>query len=368
MKEIRLADGSVKVAIIGCGRISEHHCKAIIAVDGIELVAICDLELEKATTLQEKFGVKAYDDYHAMFDDNLEVSTVVIATPSGMHFEHAMEMITLYRKHIIIEKPTFMNPSQVRVVYAEAAARGLQVFAVFQNRHNKAVARVLEGLAGNELGRIRTMSVRVRWCRPQRYYDLAPWRGTFSMDGGCLTNQGIHHIDLMRKIGGEVKRVLSIHRTLGANIEVEDTVAAIIEFESGAMGTLEITTAARPVDFEASLSVVCEKGLAQLGGIAVNELQIYSPESEACAECSEDFSGNVYGNGHSKMYEEISNHFRYDIDYPISMEDTLGTIKLLNAFYLSNESQDWSVVEDIGDSQRLGEIDNTLADLYRSRR
>jgi len=298
----------------------------------------------------------------------LEVSTVVIATPSGMHFEHAMEMITLYRKHIIIEKPTFMNPSQVRVVYAEAAARGLQVFAVFQNRHNKAVARVLEGLAGNELGRIRTMSVRVRWCRPQRYYDLAPWRGTFSMDGGCLTNQGIHHIDLMRKIGGEVKRVLSIHRTLGANIEVEDTVAAIIEFESGAMGTLEITTAARPVDFEASLSVVCEKGLAQLGGIAVNELQIYSPESEACAECSEDFSGNVYGNGHSKMYEEISNHFRYDIDYPISMEDTLGTIKLLNAFYLSNESQDWSVVEDIGDSQRLGEIDNTLADLYRSRR
>jgi UDP-N-acetyl-2-amino-2-deoxyglucuronate dehydrogenase len=134
------------------------------------------------------------------------------------------------------------------------------------------------------------------------------------------------------------------------------------------MGTLEITTAARPVDFEASLSVVCEKGLAQLGGIAVNELQIYSPESEACAECSEDFSGNVYGNGHSKMYQDISNYFRYDIDYPISMDDTLGTIKLLNAFYLSNESQNWSVVEDIGDSQRLGEIDNTLADLYRSRR
>jgi UDP-N-acetyl-2-amino-2-deoxyglucuronate dehydrogenase len=196
---------------------------------------------------------------------------------------------------------------------------------------------------------------------------LAPWRGTFAMDGGCLTNQGIHHIDLMRKIGGEVKRVLSIHRTLGANIEVEDTATAIIEFESGAMGTLEVTTAARPVDYEASLSVVCEKGLAQLGGIAVNELQIYSPAAAACVECSEDFSGNVYGNGHSKMYEEIVNYFQGNIDYPISMDDTLGTIQLLNSFYLSNESQDWAIIADGGDSQRLGRTDNELADLYRSK-
>jgi UDP-N-acetyl-2-amino-2-deoxyglucuronate dehydrogenase len=362
-----MGHSSIKVAVIGCGRISGHHSRAIVAMDGIELVAICDLDFEKVKAYQNEFGVKAYDNYHVMFDENPEISVVAIATPSGMHYEHAMEVVTLYRKHIIIEKPTFMKPSQVRAVYAEAAARELQVFAVFQNRHNKAVVRVLKGLEKGELGQMRTLSVRVRWCRPQRYYDLAPWRGTFAMDGGCLTNQGIHHIDLMRKIGGEVKRVLSIHRTLGANIEVEDTATAIIEFESGAMGTLEVTTAARPVDYEASLSVVCEKGLAQLGGIAVNELQIYSPAAAACVECSEDFSGNVYGNGHSKMYEEIVNYFQGNIDYPISMDDTLGTIQLLNSFYLSNESQDWAIIADGGDSQRLGRTDNELADLYRSK-
>jgi UDP-N-acetyl-2-amino-2-deoxyglucuronate dehydrogenase len=357
---------NVKVALIGCGRISGHHSRAIIKLDGIDLIAVCDLDMEKALAYRDEFSVKAYDNYQKMLLENPEIEVVLIATPSGMHFEHALDIITKYRKHIIVEKPTFIKPSQVKEIYARAAEFGLQVFAVFQNRHNKAVTRVLRGLANSELGAIRTLSVRVRWCRPQRYYDLAPWRGTYAMDGGCLTNQGIHHVDLMRKMGGEVRRVLSVHRTLGADIEVEDTVTALIEFESGAMGTLEVTTAARPLDYEASLSVVCENGLAQLGGIAVNELQIYSPNPEACVEHSEDFSGNVYGNGHSKMYEEIANFFNHDIEYPIGADDTLGTIQLLNSFYLSDESKNWAMISNEGDSQRLGRTDNDLANLYRS--
>ncbi len=111
-----------------------------------------------------------------------------------------------------------------------AAANGVHVFAVFQNGIILAVTRVLRGLAQGELGRVRVAAVRVRWCRPQRYYDLAAWRGTFAMDGGCLTNQGIHHIDLLRQIGGEVARVSAAHATLGAEIEVEDTATASIEF------------------------------------------------------------------------------------------------------------------------------------------
>ena len=357
---------AVKVALIGCGRISGHHSRSIMKLDGIELVAVCDLDIDKAQAYSDEFGVRAYDSYHQMFSENPEIDVVSIATPSGMHYEHALEVITTYRKHIIVEKPTFIKHSQVDEIYSKAAELGLEVFAVFQNRHNKAVERVLKGLRDNELGSVRTLSVRVRWCRPQRYYDLAPWRGTFAMDGGCLTNQGIHHIDLMRKIGGEVKRVLSVHRTLGADIEVEDSVTAIIEFESGVMGTLEVTTAARPVDFEASLSVVCENGLAQLGGIAVNELQVYSPDPKACEIFSEDFSGNVYGNGHSKMYEEIVSYFKDGIDYPISKADTLGTIQLLNSFYLSDEKKDWVYVADGGDSSRLGCPDKTLSQLYRT--
>ena len=355
-----------KVAIIGCGRISGHHCRSIIETAGVELVAVCDLVPEKANNYHNEFRAKAYGNYHEMLIENPQINTVAVITPSGMHYEHTLDIISRYRKNVIVEKPTFMKPSQVKEVYAKAAAAGVQVFAVFQNRHNLAVKRVREGLAGGELGKLRSVAVRVRWCRPQRYYDLAPWRGTFSMDGGCLTNQGIHHIDLLKLMGGEVSRVCSIHKTLGANIEVEDTATAIIDFKNGTIGSLEITTAARPIDYEASLSLVCENGLAQIGGIAVNELQVYTPDPTACAKNSEDFSGNVYGHGHVKIYEEIVDAFQKDHKFPVTYEDTLTTIQLLNAFYISDESKNWVNVATAGDSERLGCVDNKLADIYRT--
>jgi len=359
-------NSNIKVAIIGCGRISGHHCDSIIEVEGIEMVAVCDLDLDKANIYRDKFGIKAYKDYHEMISENPEIDIVAIVTPSGMHYEHALDIIQNYKKNVIIEKPTFMKPSQVKEVYSKAEEMGVNVFAVFQNRHNKAVSRVMKGIANDELGELRSLAIRVRWCRPQRYYDLAPWRGTYSMDGGCLTNQGIHHIDLMRKLGGEVSRVVSTLRTLGSQIEVEDTATAALEFKNGAIGTLEITTAARPDNYEASISLVCEKGLAQIGGIAVNELQVFTPDPGACEEFSEDFSGNVYGKGHVKIYQEISDFFHKNKSFSVSKEDTMATIQLLNSFYLSDEKNAWVDLLDAGDSSRLGRKEDELANLYRT--
>jgi len=361
-----MTDNIVKIGIIGCGRISGHHCRSIVETEGTELVAVCDLDFERAEHYQDLFNAKAYSNYHHMLEENPHIDTVAIVTPSGMHYEHALEIVSQYRKNIIVEKPTFLKPSQVSEVYEKASEVGVQIFAVFQNRYNLAVQRVLKGLAAGELGKIRSIAVRVRWCRPQRYYDLAPWRGTFSMDGGCLTNQGIHHIDLLRKLGGKVSRVCSVNKTLGAEIEVEDTACASLVFDSGAIGTLEVTTAARPIDYEASLSLVCEHGLAQIGGIAVNELQVYSPDPEACKPHSEDFSGNVYGLGHGKIYQEIVDHFNGVSNFPVTYKDTLETIQLLNSFYVSDECQTWINVESAGDSKRLGLLDEELAGLYRT--
>jgi UDP-N-acetyl-2-amino-2-deoxyglucuronate dehydrogenase len=355
-----------KVAIIGCGRVSGHHCRSILQTDGLELVAVCDLVADRARLYHEQFGAKAYGSYHQMLIENPEINTVAIVTPSGMHYEHAIDIITRYRKNVVVEKPTFMRPSQVKNAYATAKAAGVQLFAVFQNRHNLAVRRVLQGLAQGELGRIRSASVRVRWCRPQNYYDLAPWRGTFAMDGGCLTNQGIHHIDLLRLLGGEVERVCAVLSTLGANIEVEDTAVASIAFKDGAVGAVEITTAARPIDYEASLSLVCEGGLVQLGGIAVNELQIYTPDPVACALNSEDFSANIYGNGHRKIYEQIAAFFEKGELFSVTCEDTLATIRLLNSLYVADETKTWVDVGAAPDSTRLGRTDEELARLYRT--
>lgn len=361
-----MSTDAAKIGIIGCGRISGHHARSILQTEGAELVAVCDLDMAKAEAYRDQYQTKAYDNYRKMLDENPEINTVAIVTPSGMHFEHSLDILENYRKHLIVEKPTFMKPSHLNAVYSAAKERSLNIFPVFQNRHNLAVQRVRQGLLSNELGKIRTVAVRVRWCRQQRYYDLAPWRGTFAMDGGCLTNQGVHHIDLMRYFGGAVDKVSAMMRTQGADIEVEDTMVGSALFHSGAIGALEVTTAARPIDYEASLSLVCENGLAQIGGIAVNELQVYTPDPSACLENSEDFSGNVYGHGHEKLYKEIAAFFQSGAAFSVPYEDALETIKLLNAFYVSDERGGYVDTASAGDSVRLGRTDDALANLYRT--
>ena len=362
---------TLKVGLIGCGRIAGHHCNSIAKIEGLTVSAICDLEIQKAKPYGEEFMVPCFTNYHEMLKTMPEIDIVAIITPSGMHFEHTLEVLKYYKKHVVIEKPTFMKPSQLNVAYQEADRVNKKIFPVFQNRYNKAVARVLKGLQSGELGSVRLVSVRLRWCRPQKYYDLAPWRGTFALDGGALTNQTIHHVDLIRYLGGEIQTTTATMQTFGANIEVEDSTVATFSYVSGAIGVLESTTAARPDDFEASISLVCSEGLAQIGGIAVNELQIFTPEPGACEENSEDFMGitghgAVYGFGHTQMYRDIVSDLKGDQSFPIDQNDCLQTLSLLHAFYRSDESQARVNVTSQFESKRLGRSDEALAKMYRT--
>lgn len=357
----------INIAIIGCGRIAGHHCRSIQKVDGIKLVAVCDLDDKKACQYGHDFNAKHYTNYRKMLEENPEIDVVAVITPSGMHYEHAMEILSKFNKNIIIEKPTFMKPSQVVAAFDFAEKAGIKIFPVFQNRNNLAVKRVSHSIKNGELGQIRTIAVRMRWCREQTYYGLSPWRGKYSHDGGALTNQGIHYIDVMRFLGGEVNLVNAMMGTLGADIQVEDTVVATLANKNGSLGVVEITTAARPRDFEASVSLVCEKGLAQIGGIAVNELQVFTPNPSDCQKFSEDFKGNVYGNGHVDIYRQILDDFRGNSKYPIDRDDCLGSIKLLHAFYRSDEIRgavDMNEPEMI-ESSRLGMPDESISKIYR---
>lgn len=363
----------LRVALIGCGRIAGHHCRAIAEVAGVELAAVCDLEIAKAEAYGKEFDVPAYASYRDMFAALSDIDVAAVITPSGMHFEHTIEMLTEYGKHVIIEKPTFMRPGQLIDAYKAAGKTKRRIFPVLQNRHNKAVRRVKKALEAGELGSVRIVAVRVRWCRPQRYYDMAPWRGTFSHDGGALTNQSIHHVDLIRYLGGEVQRVNAAMRTLGADIEVEDTCVATLAFKGDAVGVVEATTAARPDDFEASISIVGSKGLAEVGGIAVNELKVFTPDAAACAENSEDFqgikgAGAIYGYGHIQIYEDIVADLQGGVPYPVGRDDCLATLKLLHAFYRADEAGAWVAADSDDESQRLGRPNEAVSKLYRTPR
>ena len=204
----------------------------------------------------------------------------------------------------------------------------------------------------------------MRWCRPQRYYNSAQWRGTFSHDGGALANQGIHHIDLLRYLNGEVKSVNTIMKTLGSKIEVEDTGLATLIFKNGSVGNLEITTAARPDDYEASISFLGTKGMAQLGGIAVNKLEIYTPNQKMCKINSEKFP-NAYGYGHLELYKKILRFYKNKKLKVLDKIDSLRTLELLNSFYVSSEIKKTVELGKYLQSKNLGKRNERISKLYR---
>ena len=259
-----------------------------------------------------------------MLKEKKEINLVIIITPSGMHFEHAVDIIQKYKKNIVVEKPTFLKSEEVVRVYKLANKNKLKVFPIFQNRYNKAVKKVKKSLGSGVLGDIRTINATIRWCRPQRYYDMSIWRGTYSHDGGALTNQGIHYIDMLIYFANNITDVSCIAKTLGSKIEVEDTATAIFNLKNGGIGSLEITTAARPDDFEGSITLVCSKGMAKISGIASNELVIFSPNNNDCKKYSDDFKdlpgrGKVYGRGHYDAYIDIKKSIIKKIDFSLHL-------------------------------------------------
>ena len=358
----------LKVAVIGCGRITGHHLKSIQKVHGIRITAVCDFNLQKAKDYTKKYNIKYFYNFDEMLTKVNDIDIVAIITPSGMHYEQATAILKKYKKHLIIEKPLFLKPSHVKKVYSLAKRYKCKIFPVFQNRYNKSVMRLKRAINNGELGKIRITNVRLRWCRSERYYKMSKWRGTFSHDGGALSNQGIHHLDLLRYLAGEIKEISVFMKTQGAKIEVEDTAVAAFNYYNGAVGTLEVTTAARPKDFEASISIVGSKGLAQIGGSAVNELQIFTPKEKDCKKFSQKIPNN-YGFGHIQLYKNIVKTFskRKKFDFPVNERDSFNTTKLLNAFYRADEINKKVNVFSIKESKRLGRKNEKISKLYRLR-
>ena len=355
----------LRVAIVGCGRVAGHHARAITAHPHLRLAAISDLKPERMQILPCAEGVPHFVNYHEMLQRHPEIDVVTVVTPSGMHYEHALDAVRTYGKHVVIEKPVVMRLTQGEALERAALAAQVRVFPVHQYRFNRCVQRILRGVRDGELGDVALATVRQRWCRTQQYYDRDPWRGTFALDGGCCTNQGIHHLDLLRYLAGEVKRVNAIMKTFNADIEVEDTVTATLELETGGLGVVEITTAARPRDYESSLSIVGTRGTAMLGGWATDKLLTFSPQP-ADEQMYSDSYPDAYGFGHNDIYRGVYETIVEGGRPAVDFADAMKTVRLLHAVYASAERGGWVEVGAQLESERLGRADEALASIYRT--
>lgn len=237
---------SYGIGIVGTGMIARHHAKAIEGVNGAHVVAIASRSGQRAEQVADEIGCRGYGELSAMLADP-EVQIVSICTPSGAHLEPAVAAARA-GKHIIIEKPLEISLERCDQIIDAANKYGVQIGGVFQSRFFEASRLVKSAADAGRFGDMVLVDAYVKWFRPQKYYDDGGWKGTAAFDGGgALMNQSIHAIDLLLWFGGPVRSVQAYKGVRGhKRIEVEDTAVAALEFQSGAMGVLEGSTAVFP--------------------------------------------------------------------------------------------------------------------------
>ena len=298
---------TVRIALVGCGRISKNHFEAIDKIDGLELVAVCDADLERAKRAGLEWKVPYFTSYEKMLAES-NADVITIATPSGLHPEQGIAAAKA-GKHVVMEKPMAISLTGADALVQACDKAGVQLFVVKQNRLNPPVQLLKRAVDRNRFGRIYMASCAVHWARPQEYYDQAPWRGTWEFDGGAFMNQASHYVDLIQWIMGPVESVIAKTATLARRIETEDTGIAILKFRSGALGAIEVTMLAYPRNLEGSLTILGEKGSAKIGGTAVNKIEHWEfaepDEDDKLIEAANTNPPNVYGLGHQGYYRNV---------------------------------------------------------------
>lgn len=349
----------LKFALVGCGRISKRHSELLGhgQIEGAKLVAVADIVEQKARAIGEKFGIPYYTDMHAMMAAG-GIDVVVVLTESGNHSRHVTELAP-YGAQIIVEKPMALTVKDADTMIQACEEHGVRLFVVKQNRFNVPVVKLREALEAGRFGTPIMGTVRVRWCRDQAYYDQDSWRGTWALDGGVLTNQASHHVDLLEWMMGDVETVFAKSTTALAKIEAEDTAVVTLKFKSGALGLIEATTAVRPKDLEGSISILGSDGSVEIGGFAVNAMKVWNfarPQPED-AEVKEKFSvnpPNVYGFGHQAYYEHVVEALSNNTMHLVDGHAGRKSVELINAIYQSIETGKEVVIGQHEHTSRLG--------------
>lgn len=298
----------LKVAFVGWGRIAQNHLSAIRSL-GVraELVAIADPCPSARDDAHAKTGAPVFEKMTELLS-SVRPDVVAVLTPSGLHPKLCIEAMRA-GCHAISEKPMATTWTDGVDMVRCADEFGRRLFVVKQNRFNPTVVRLKRAMDAGRFGRVHLLSASVFWHRPQSYYDAAPWRGTSELDGGAISNQASHYVDLLQWIGGKVVDVQSIVATLGRAIEMEDTALVSLRYSSGALGQLSVSMLTYPANLEGSITVMGSHGTARIAGSALNRVEAWqfadSIDADAhVADASYEIQ-SVYGNGHGPYYGAV---------------------------------------------------------------
>ncbi len=333
-----ITDRKIRIAIVGCGRIAKNHFSTIdIHQQDLELVAVCDTDPRQSAQYTERYNVPAYVRLEDVFQRH-QPDLVALCTPSGLHPDQAV-LAAKHGVNVMTEKPMATRWADgVRMVKACDEA-GVHLFVVKQNRRNTTLQLLKRAVEEKRFGKIHMVHLNVFWTRPQSYYDQGNgWRGTWEFDGGAFMNQASHYVDLLDWLIGPVDKVQAMTSTT-RDIEVEDTGVLNVRWRNGALGSMAVTMLTYPKNLEGSITILGEKGTVRVGGVAVNDIQIWQfdepKDYDAQIQNANYETTSVYGFGHPLYYKNVIDVMRGEAEPETDGREGLKSLELLIAAYLS---------------------------------
>lgn len=328
----------IRIAVIGCGRISRNHFAAIEAhADDLELAAVCDDDPAVLAEHAARYGVPGYADLETLLRRE-DCDLVSLCTPSGLHSAQTI-LAARHGRHVVTEKPMATRWKDGLAMVRACDDAGVRLFVIKQNRRNATLQLLKRAVDEKRFGRIFMVHLNVFWTRPQEYYDSAAWRGTWEMDGGAFMNQASHYVDLLEWLIGPVADVQAMTGTLARDIEVEDTGVMNVRWRNGALGSMAVTMLAYPRNLEGSITILGEKGSVRVGGVAVNDIQLWDfaePKDydEAVRRASYETT-SVYGFGHPLYFRNVIDTLRGAAAPETDGREGLKSLEVLIAAYIS---------------------------------
>lgn len=328
----------LRFGLIGCGRIAQRHAEHI--NKQAELVAVCDVECDKADKLASQYGAKAFyslDDLLQTSNGNIDV--ISICSPNGLHAEHAIQALKA-GYHVLCEKPMAISVNDCGEMIKAAEQSNKRLFAIKQNRFNPPIVAVKQAIDEGRLGKLYSIQLSCFWNRNADYYANS-WKGSKDLDGGTLYTQFSHFIDLLYWMVGDIKRVQSFmgnyaHKGI---IDFEDTGVAIVEFYNGVIGTINYTVNSYQKNMEGSLTIFGEKGTVKIGGQYLNELEYQNIDGYRIENLPEGAKANNYGtyqgsmSNHDKVYENLIDVLTNNASISTNAFEGLKTVEIIDKIY-----------------------------------
>ncbi len=328
---------SVSVGIIGAGNISQTHARAAQAIPGVSISAVWGTSHEKAARLAEPAGATPYDDFD-LFLAHRPMDLVAIGTPSGVHAAQAIAAVER-GLHVLVEKPVDISTARIDALIEAADLAGVKVGVFFQDRLKPDIVRLKSLMVSGALGDPVLISGRVKWYRPPDYYGNSRWRGTWDLDGGgALMNQAIHTVDVLQWIAGPIARINARTATRVHEIEVEDTMAAMLEYATGGLGVFEAATSVYP-GYPRRIEVTGTLGTAILEGDTLVSVDLRGAPTERAKDATPTVSESTPvvadASAHQRILEDFIAAFETNRAPACDAREGRKSVAIVEAIYRS---------------------------------